>query len=254
MALKKYKPTSPGRRDMTGASFEEITRTAPTKSLLQSKRRHAGRNNSGRVTVRHRGGGHKRRYRLIDFRRDKHGVAARVASIDIPEPLGAHRPAGLRRRREALHHRAAWPSGRRHDPERSQRRDPRRQHAPIKAIRSARWCTTSSFTRSRRAACPRRRTSAQLLAKEAPTRSFACRPAKSAACTKTAWRRSARSATPITATLSSARPAASVGSAGARLYAERRWTPTATRTAVARAARRSGCRGRRRPGASRRVA
>jgi len=82
MALKKYKPTSPGRRDMTGASFEEITRTAPTKSLLQSKRRHAGRNNSGRVTVRHRGGGHKRRYRLIDFRRDKHGVAARVASIE----------------------------------------------------------------------------------------------------------------------------------------------------------------------------
>ncbi|MEL7672916.1 MAG: 50S ribosomal protein L2, partial [Chloroflexota bacterium] len=62
--------------------FEEITRTAPTKSLLQSKRRHAGRNNSGRVTVRHRGGGHKRRYRLIDFRRDKHGVAARVASIE----------------------------------------------------------------------------------------------------------------------------------------------------------------------------
>lgn len=82
MALKKFKPTSPGRRDMTGASFEEITRTAPTKSLLQSKRRHAGRNNSGRVTVRHRGGGHKRRYRLIDFRRDKHGVAARVASIE----------------------------------------------------------------------------------------------------------------------------------------------------------------------------
>ncbi|MCC6800291.1 MAG: 50S ribosomal protein L2 [Anaerolineae bacterium] len=82
MALKKFKPTSPGRRDMTGASFEEITRTAPTKSLLQSKRRHAGRNNQGRVTVRHRGGGHKRRYRLIDFRRDKHGVAARVASIE----------------------------------------------------------------------------------------------------------------------------------------------------------------------------
>lgn len=82
MALKKYKPTSPGRRDMTGASFEEITRTAPTKSLLQSKRRHAGRNNTGRVTVRHRGSGHKRRYRVIDFRREKHGVAARVASIE----------------------------------------------------------------------------------------------------------------------------------------------------------------------------
>lgn len=82
MALKKYKPTSPGRRDMTGASFEEITRTTPTKSLVESKRRHAGRNHAGRVTVRHRGGGHKRRYRLIDFRRDKHDVPARVASIE----------------------------------------------------------------------------------------------------------------------------------------------------------------------------
>lgn len=82
MALKKYKPTSPGRRDMTGASFEEITRTTPTKSLVESKRRHAGRNHAGRVTVRHRGGGHKRRYRLIDFRRDKHGIPARVAAIE----------------------------------------------------------------------------------------------------------------------------------------------------------------------------
>jgi len=82
MALKKYKPTSPGRRDMTGASFEEITRTTPTKSLVENKRRRAGRNHSGRVTVRHRGGGHKRRYRVIDFRRDKHGIAARVASIE----------------------------------------------------------------------------------------------------------------------------------------------------------------------------
>ncbi len=82
MAIKKYKPTSPGRRDMTGASFEEITRTTPTKSLVENKRRRAGRNHSGRVTVRHRGGGHKRRYRVIDFRRDKHGIAARVASIE----------------------------------------------------------------------------------------------------------------------------------------------------------------------------
>jgi len=82
MALKKYKPTSPGRRDMTGASFEEITRTKPTKSLVESKRSFAGRNHAGRVTVRHRGGGHKRRYRLIDFRRDKHDIVARVASIE----------------------------------------------------------------------------------------------------------------------------------------------------------------------------
>ncbi len=82
MALKKYKPTSPGRRDMTGASFEEITRTKPTKALVQKKRSWAGRNHAGRVTVRHRGGGHKRRYRMIDFRRDKHNIPARVASIE----------------------------------------------------------------------------------------------------------------------------------------------------------------------------
>lgn len=82
MALKKYKPTSPGRRDMTGASFEEITRTKPTKALVQKKRSRAGRNHAGRVTVRHRGGGHKRRYRMIDFRRDKHNIPARVASIE----------------------------------------------------------------------------------------------------------------------------------------------------------------------------
>lgn len=82
MALKKYKPTSPGRRDMTGASFDEITRAKPTKALLEGKRSRAGRNHAGRVTIRHRGSGHKRRYRVIDFRRDKHDIPARVASIE----------------------------------------------------------------------------------------------------------------------------------------------------------------------------
>ncbi len=82
MPLKKYKPTSPGRRDMTGSSFEEITRAVPERSLLRKLRKHGGRNNTGRVTVRHRGGGHKRRYRVIDFRREKLGIPARVASIE----------------------------------------------------------------------------------------------------------------------------------------------------------------------------
>lgn len=82
MPLKKYKPTSPGRRDMTGSTFEEITRAEPTRSLLTNKRKRGGRNSSGRVTVRHRGGGHKRRYREIDFRRDKHGIPARIDSIE----------------------------------------------------------------------------------------------------------------------------------------------------------------------------
>jgi len=82
MAIKVYKPTSPGRRGMSVSTFEEITRSKPERSLVRPLREHAGRNNQGRVTVRHQGGGHKRMYRLIDFRRDKHGVPARVSSIE----------------------------------------------------------------------------------------------------------------------------------------------------------------------------
>ncbi len=82
MGMKKYKPTSPGRRWMTGQTFDEITRTEPEKSLLRPLTKKAGRNTYGRITVRHRGGGHARKYRLIDFRRDKFGVSARVASIE----------------------------------------------------------------------------------------------------------------------------------------------------------------------------
>lgn len=82
MAIKKYKPTSPGRRGMTGHTFEEITRKRPQKALTEWLQSHAGRNNQGRITVRHRGGGHRRRYRIIDFKRDKHGVPGRVDSIE----------------------------------------------------------------------------------------------------------------------------------------------------------------------------
>ncbi len=82
MAIKTYKPTSPGRRGMTGSTFEEVTRTKPERSLLRPLRKRAGRNVQGRITVRHRGGGHKRRYRLIDFKRDKVGISARVGSIE----------------------------------------------------------------------------------------------------------------------------------------------------------------------------
>ncbi len=82
MGIKVYKPTTPGRRDMSVSTFEEITRSKPEKSLLRPLKKRAGRNNQGRLTVRHRGGGHKRRYRLIDFKRDKIDVPARVASIE----------------------------------------------------------------------------------------------------------------------------------------------------------------------------
>ena len=82
MGIKKFKPTSPGRRGMTGYTFEEITRSKPEKSLVRPLRKKAGRNSYGRITVRHRGGGHARKYRVIDFRRDKFGVPARVATIE----------------------------------------------------------------------------------------------------------------------------------------------------------------------------
>ncbi len=81
MAVKTYKPTSPGRRGMTGHSFEEVSAPSPERSLLTPLRKRAGRNARGVVTVRHRGGGHKRQYRRIDFRRDKAGIPARVDSI-----------------------------------------------------------------------------------------------------------------------------------------------------------------------------
>lgn len=82
MPVKVYKPTSPGRRGMSVATFEEITRTTPEKSLLAPKKENSGRNNQGRITVRHRGGGHKQRYRLIDFKRDKHSIPATVREIE----------------------------------------------------------------------------------------------------------------------------------------------------------------------------
>jgi large subunit ribosomal protein L2 len=82
MPIKKYNPTSPGRRGMSGYTFEEITTARPEKSLTRAMRKRAGRNNQGRITVRHRGGGHRRRYRIIDFKRDKWNIPARVASIE----------------------------------------------------------------------------------------------------------------------------------------------------------------------------
>ena len=82
MAIKKYKPTTPGRRGMTSLSFDEITTNKPERSLTESLKKHAGRNNLGRITTRHQGGGHKRLYRIIDFKRNKDDVVAKVATIE----------------------------------------------------------------------------------------------------------------------------------------------------------------------------
>lgn len=82
MPVKVFNPTSPGRRNMSGPTFEEITREKPERSLVTPLRRRGGRNNRGVITVRHRGGGHKRRYRIVDFRRDRIGMPARVLSVE----------------------------------------------------------------------------------------------------------------------------------------------------------------------------
>lgn len=82
MSIKKYKPTSPGRRGMSVSGFDAITCSTPEKSLLAPRTRKSGRNNLGRITTRHLGGGHKKRYRIIDFKRDKFGVPAKVVTVE----------------------------------------------------------------------------------------------------------------------------------------------------------------------------
>ncbi len=90
MGIKKYKPTSPGMRFRTGFTFEEITTDEPLKSLVKGMRKGGGRNNYGRITLSHRGGGHKRRLRLIDFRRDNSDVPGKVASVEYDPNRSAH--------------------------------------------------------------------------------------------------------------------------------------------------------------------
>lgn len=82
MALNKYKPTTPSRRFTTVSAFDEVTKSKPERGLVERKKSKAGRNSSGRITVRHRGGGHKRKYRVIDFKREKKGIEAKVAAIE----------------------------------------------------------------------------------------------------------------------------------------------------------------------------
>ena len=82
MGIKSYNPYTPSRRNMTGSDFSEITKSTPEKSLLASKKKTAGRNNQGKITVRHHGGGNRQKYRLIDFKRNKEGVPAKVIGIE----------------------------------------------------------------------------------------------------------------------------------------------------------------------------
>ncbi|HIW20744.1 MAG TPA: 50S ribosomal protein L2 [Candidatus Dorea intestinavium] len=90
MGIKTYRPYTPSRRHMTGSDFAEITKSTPEKSLLTSKKRVAGRNNQGKITVRHRGGGAKKQYRIIDFKRRKDGIPAKVVGIEYDPNRTAH--------------------------------------------------------------------------------------------------------------------------------------------------------------------
>jgi large subunit ribosomal protein L2 len=94
MAVKVYKPTTPGRRGMSGHTFDEVTKTKPERSLTVNRKKYAGRNANGRVTVRHRGGGHRQRIRVVDFKRQKFGIPAKVAAIEY-DPLRTARLALL---------------------------------------------------------------------------------------------------------------------------------------------------------------
>ena len=126
--------------------FDEITTTEPHKPLVEPLQRSGGRNNHGELTSWWRGGGHKRNYRVIDFKRDKRDIPAKVVDDRVrPEPLGADRAADLCRRREALHPAAGRPEGGRHDRGRRQRRHPAGQRAAAEEhpARHA-WCTTWS--------------------------------------------------------------------------------------------------------------
>lgn len=122
MGIKKYKPITPSMRFRTGYSFEEITCTKPEKSLLKPVRKSGGRNNQGRITCRHRGGGHRRHYRIIDFKRDKIGIPAKVATIEYDPNRTAYRSLALCRWREALHHSAGRLGSWQQSDERSRRR------------------------------------------------------------------------------------------------------------------------------------
>jgi large subunit ribosomal protein L2 len=140
VAIIKYKPTSPGRRGMSTQDFGSITKKKPEKSLLEHKTETAGRNNDGRITSRFRGGGHKQRYRKVDFKRTKTGVPPRCWHRVRSQPHRAPRADPVRRRRAGLHHRAAEARGR--------SRGHQRELADIKPGNSLPLATSRSVPRS----------------------------------------------------------------------------------------------------------
>ena len=222
MGIRKYKPTTPGRRGSSVADFVEITRSTPEKSLVRPLHSKGGRNNAGRVTVRHQGGGHKRAYRVIDFRRhDKDGVPAKVAHIEYDPNRTA---------RIALLHYADGEKRYIIAPRGLQQGD-RIENGPAPtSSRATTWrCATSrSVPRSTRSSCvPAAARSSpappvppcSCWRRRARWPTFVCRPVRSAWSTCAAAPPSARSATPSSRTSTGARPAACAGRAFARPFA-----------------------------------
>ena len=211
MPLRSYKPTSPGRRGMTRSTFEEITTTEPYKPLLEPQKRGSGRNNQGRLTVRHRGGGEKTHYRRIDFKRDKHGVPARIATVEYDPNRSAR--IGLLHYRDGEKRYMLLPHGLQGRRRRRLGRRARRRGSATpcrsRTSRSAPRSTTSSSSRARaaRSSAPRA-PRPSCWPRRASTPRSACRPARSAGSASAAWPPSARSATSITRTRTSARPVA----------------------------------------------
>ena len=220
MGIRKYKPTTPGRRGSSVADFVEITRSEPEKSLVRPLHSKGGRNNAGRITTRHQGGGHKRAYRVIDFRRhDKDGVPAKVAHIEYDPNRTA---------RIALLHYADGEKRYIIAPNRLKQGDriengPGGRHQAGQQPAAAQHPGRYGHPRHR-AAARRRRQDRPLGRRQRPARrqgrartpSCGCPPARSATSTCAAAPRSARSATPSSRTSTGARPAACAGRASAR--------------------------------------
>lgn len=107
MAIKTYKPVTPGRRGMTVTDYSVLSKVEPERSLLESLKKNSGRNSYGRITVRHKGGAQRRKYRVIDFKRNKLGMDAEVMTLEYdPQPFSIHRTDSVRGRREEIHHRS----------------------------------------------------------------------------------------------------------------------------------------------------
>ena len=223
MGVKQYRPTSPGRRFQTVSDKAEITCDKPEKSLLAPLNKKAGRNNHGHITVRHQGGGVKRRYRIIDFKRNKDGVPAKVATVEY-DPNRSARIALLHyvdgEKRYILHPKGLKVgdmvvSGSDVDIKPG-------NAMPLASIPVGTLIHAVELQPGRGAALARSAgTSIQLMGKEGLRNPCVCRPPKCVACCSPAVQPSARLAMPSTPTSRSARPAVIVGVASARRFVVR---------------------------------